>query len=433
MVHGAHHASAHRQWLPARPTDLAASPGCGAAARRRRRCPRRATPRTRRRRRPLGVGDREPVGVPVASLVDHRVAEPALVGEAVPDRSPSRRLVAGVALPLSRRWPRSSNAWRISRCCASVAAPSAEPLAVQHRGHLHRALRRVDPHPRHDALERAAGARARSLVGRARRMPRRAVLRAGLVPGRLVGTVGPQPRLGPWARSRDVLCGEGHEVDVRRRERGARGRAPRATRPARRWTARTRWCASWAHLTRWGDGIAPRCAQEGRPGRRRRPARLQRRAGRGREQLGGGRRDGRVRRGRPGGRLAHRRDAGDAERHPALRVAGLHRRAPREPWPRRSPPPTRRDATPRTTPGWTCTTTPSAGRTASPTPPRSARAPARRPRPAGRGREGEVGRRRAGLGQAPLRRSRMAAIPACTSAYDVDSGESPIRRPPGSR
>ncbi len=72
---------------------------------------------------------------------------------------------------------------------------------------------------------------------------------------------------------------------------------------------------------------------------------------------------------------------------------------------------------------------------------------ARRPRPAGRGREAEVGGGRADLGQGPLTRvstpavgrggapstSRIAAMPACTSAYDVDSGERPIRRPPGSR
>ena len=40
--------------------------------------------------RPLEVGDREPVGVAVAALVDHGVAEAALPDEAQPDRGAAR-------------------------------------------------------------------------------------------------------------------------------------------------------------------------------------------------------------------------------------------------------------------------------------------------------------------------------------------------------
>src|ERR671912_156546 len=50
--------------------------------------------------RPLEVGDREPVGVAVAALVDDGVAEPALPDETEPDRGPPRRRVEAVALPL---------------------------------------------------------------------------------------------------------------------------------------------------------------------------------------------------------------------------------------------------------------------------------------------------------------------------------------------
>ncbi len=50
--------------------------------------------------RPLAVGDREPVGVAVAALVDQRVAEPALPDEAEADRGAARGRVEAVALPL---------------------------------------------------------------------------------------------------------------------------------------------------------------------------------------------------------------------------------------------------------------------------------------------------------------------------------------------
>src|ERR1051326_2657151 len=51
-------------------------------------------------RRPLAVDRRVPCGVAVAALVDARLAEEALVGEAEPLRGGARRGVQGVALPL---------------------------------------------------------------------------------------------------------------------------------------------------------------------------------------------------------------------------------------------------------------------------------------------------------------------------------------------
>ena len=134
--------------------------------------------------RPLGVGDREPVGVAVAALVDHRVAEPALVGEAEPGRGRPRRLVEAVALPLVAAVAelvedvvrQQVHAPRSRPACAAACAPNDDrrpPRPSPSAGSTR--IRVAKPSPgRVRAGDRDEHlARRRSRAGRRRRVPSR--------------------------------------------------------------------------------------------------------------------------------------------------------------------------------------------------------------------------------------------------------------------
>jgi hypothetical protein len=78
--------------------------------------------------RPLQVGDREPVGVAVAALVDDGVAEATLPDEAEPDRGPARRGVEAVALPLVGR-PKAMPPTSIEPISGSIRMSEQKPAA----------------------------------------------------------------------------------------------------------------------------------------------------------------------------------------------------------------------------------------------------------------------------------------------------------------
>src|SRR6478735_10978714 len=97
--------------------------------------------------RPLAVGDREPVGVAVAALVDEGVAEPALPDEAEPERSATRRRVEAVALPLVTAVPEVVEDVTHQESLQLGGSAAALELATESdRSHLDRAHLRVDAH-----------------------------------------------------------------------------------------------------------------------------------------------------------------------------------------------------------------------------------------------------------------------------------------------
>ena len=265
--------------------------------------------------------------------------------------------------------------------------------------------------------------------------PRRALrLRPGR--GGAGRAVGPQPRLGRRGRGARRPCSAViGQVDVRPGEGGAPGRGPPATRPARRSPARTRWCASWGTsdtAERWDRPLdalkkaaqavvgAPHVFNAARACGGSSPAAADvMAASAAAVQVAASHTDG-----TPGMQNAIRHfvwQAYLAGRHGtavAEAVAAAHEegrdtpsRHPGGPAQQRRRPGVRRRARRRDRAG-----------------------SVRRARAAGRGRRGEVGGRRAGLGQRPLSSvAHGAPCPVATSANDVDSGDRPIRRPPGSR